>query len=133
MDASAINAPFLLSKLANHNRQSNGDDPATPLTEAQRDLDRAPAEGGAATPSPGHQQQHQQQPAGNGGGLAVAEEKQGPPAFDAVFTNAALHWVRAPRTVIEGAKRVLRPGGRYICNIHAMRCVWLFVLHVWFA
>ncbi|CAN0515129.1 unnamed protein product, partial [Scytosiphon promiscuus] len=33
-------------------------------------------------------------------------------AFDAVFTNAALHWVRAPRTVIEGAKRVLRPGGR---------------------
>jgi len=33
--------------------------------------------------------------------------------FDAVFTNAALHWCkRDPAGVLESAKRVLKPGGR---------------------
>ena len=33
--------------------------------------------------------------------------------FDAVFTNAALHWCkRDPAGALESAKRVLKPGGR---------------------
>jgi SAM-dependent methyltransferase len=34
--------------------------------------------------------------------------------FDAVFSNAALHWMRRPATVIAGVKRALRPGGRFV-------------------
>lgn len=34
--------------------------------------------------------------------------------FDAVFTNAALHWVGAPAVVTAGVARALRPGGRYV-------------------
>src|SRR4026208_1590614 len=32
--------------------------------------------------------------------------------FDAVFTNAALHWMRRPELVIAGIHRRLRPRGR---------------------
>lgn len=34
--------------------------------------------------------------------------------FDAVFSNAALHWMQAPDLVIEGVARALRPGGRFV-------------------
>ena len=34
--------------------------------------------------------------------------------FDAVFSNAALHWMRAPDAVIAGVRRALRPGGRFV-------------------
>src|SRR5579883_3420435 len=34
--------------------------------------------------------------------------------FDAVFSNAALHWIRQPAAVIAGVARALRPGGRFI-------------------
>ncbi len=34
--------------------------------------------------------------------------------FDAVFTNAALHWIREPETVIAGVWRALQPGGRFV-------------------
>ncbi len=34
--------------------------------------------------------------------------------FDAVFTNAALHWMQEPATVAAGVFRALRPGGRYV-------------------
>lgn len=34
--------------------------------------------------------------------------------FDAVFTNAALHWMSQPGRVAEGVFRALRPGGRYV-------------------
>jgi SAM-dependent methyltransferase len=34
--------------------------------------------------------------------------------FDAVFSNAALHWMRKPKLVIEGVARALRPGGRFV-------------------
>jgi trans-aconitate methyltransferase len=35
--------------------------------------------------------------------------------FDAVFSNAALHWMRAdPDAVIRGVARALRPGGRFV-------------------
>ena len=34
--------------------------------------------------------------------------------FDAVFSNAALHWMKAdPDTVIGGVRRALKPGGRF--------------------
>ena len=52
---------------------------------------------------------------GRGGGNdSLGNRLEQPGGFDAVFTNAVLHWVRAPRTVIEGAKRVLKPGGRFV-------------------
>jgi trans-aconitate methyltransferase len=35
-------------------------------------------------------------------------------AFDAVFSNAVLHWVRDHRTVLAGVRRSLRPGGRLL-------------------
>jgi trans-aconitate methyltransferase len=35
--------------------------------------------------------------------------------FDAVFSNAALHWMkRDPDAVIQGVRRALRPGGRFV-------------------
>lgn len=34
--------------------------------------------------------------------------------FDAVFSNAALHWMRDPRAVIAGVRRALVPGGRFV-------------------
>jgi SAM-dependent methyltransferase len=34
--------------------------------------------------------------------------------FDAVFTNAALHWMRRPELVIDGIKRALKPHGRFV-------------------
>ncbi|MGI8724324.1 MAG: class I SAM-dependent methyltransferase [Methyloceanibacter sp.] len=40
--------------------------------------------------------------------LAFAQE------FDAVFSNAALHWMRAPELVVAGVARALNPGGRFV-------------------
>lgn len=37
--------------------------------------------------------------------------KQG---FDAVFTNAALHWMKQPEKVLAGVWNCLRPGGRFV-------------------
>jgi SAM-dependent methyltransferase len=34
--------------------------------------------------------------------------------FDAVFSNAALHWMRAPELVIAGVARALKRGGRFV-------------------
>jgi SAM-dependent methyltransferase len=34
--------------------------------------------------------------------------------FDAVFTNAVLHWVGHPEEVVRSVARALRPGGRFI-------------------
>lgn len=34
--------------------------------------------------------------------------------FDAVFTNAVLHWVQPPERVIEGVADCLKPGGRFV-------------------
>ena len=54
--------------------------------------------------------------------------------FDAVFTNAALHWVGQPDVVTAGVKRALKPGGRYVgefgghANIAAIRTALIAVL-----
>jgi SAM-dependent methyltransferase len=34
--------------------------------------------------------------------------------FDAVFSNAVLHWIPAADAVIAGVRRALRPGGRFV-------------------
>jgi SAM-dependent methyltransferase len=34
--------------------------------------------------------------------------------FDAVFSNAALHWMGSPEEVLVGVRRALRPGGRFV-------------------
>ncbi len=47
--------------------------------------------------------------------------------FDAVFSNAALHWMKRPDEVITGVFRALKPGGRFIgemggyMNVAALR------------
>lgn len=44
-------------------------------------------------------------------------------AFDAVFTNAALHWMKRPDRVIDGAWRALVPGGRFVGEFGGSGCV----------
>ncbi|WP_439533942.1 class I SAM-dependent methyltransferase [Polymorphobacter sp.] len=34
--------------------------------------------------------------------------------YDAVFSNATLHWIRPPETVIANVARALKPGGRFV-------------------
>jgi trans-aconitate methyltransferase len=34
--------------------------------------------------------------------------------FDAVFSNAALHWMKHPEPVIDGVWHALKPGGRFV-------------------
>jgi trans-aconitate methyltransferase len=36
--------------------------------------------------------------------------------FDAVFSNATLHWIKEPERVIAGIKKSLRPGGRFVAE-----------------
>jgi trans-aconitate methyltransferase len=36
--------------------------------------------------------------------------------FDAVFSNAALHWMTQPVEVIEGVRRALKPRGRFVAE-----------------
>jgi len=39
--------------------------------------------------------------------------------FDAVFSNAALHWMKRPDRVLGGVFRALRPGGRFVGELGA--------------
>jgi trans-aconitate methyltransferase len=43
--------------------------------------------------------------------------------FDAVFSNAALHWMRNPEAVISGVWRALRPQGRFVAEFGGHGCV----------
>jgi trans-aconitate methyltransferase len=47
----------------------------------------------------------------NGEALTFAAE------FDAVLSNAALHWMRRPDAVIDGVWRALKPGGRFVAEM----------------
>jgi SAM-dependent methyltransferase len=55
-------------------------------------------------------------------------------SFDAVFSNAALHWVRDQDAMMAEARRVLKPGGRFVAemgghgNIAAIRVGLMAVL-----
>jgi len=63
-------------------------------------------------------------------GQALAFEGE----FDAVFSNAALHWMREPDRVLAGVHRALRPGGRFVAefgghgNVAAITVALLAVL-----
>lgn len=46
-------------------------------------------------------------------GQSLAFERE----FDAVFSNAALHWMRPPETVLQGVRRALKPGGRFVAEM----------------
>jgi SAM-dependent methyltransferase len=54
--------------------------------------------------------------------------------FDAVFSNAALHWVRDHESMLAQVHRVLKPGGRFVAemggqgNIAAIRVALMAVL-----
>jgi trans-aconitate methyltransferase len=54
--------------------------------------------------------------------------------FDAVFSNAALHWMTDPDAVIAGAFRALKSGGRFVAeqggmgNVAAIRTALIAVL-----
>jgi trans-aconitate methyltransferase len=37
--------------------------------------------------------------------------------FDAVFSNAALHWMRSPKAVLAGVRRALKPEGRFVAEM----------------
>jgi trans-aconitate methyltransferase len=43
--------------------------------------------------------------------------------FDAVFSNAVLHWVRDADGAIASAFRALKPGGRFVAELGGHRCV----------
>jgi trans-aconitate methyltransferase len=43
--------------------------------------------------------------------------------FDAVFSNAALHWMRHPDAVIHGVWQALRPSGRFVAEFGGHGCV----------
>jgi SAM-dependent methyltransferase len=54
--------------------------------------------------------------------------------FDAVFSNAALHWMTRPEAVIAGVARALKPGGRFVAeqggmgNVAAIRTALIAAL-----
>ena len=48
--------------------------------------------------------------------LADAKDFSFEEPFDAVFSNAALHWVKPPEKVIECVAQCLRPGGRFVAE-----------------
>jgi SAM-dependent methyltransferase len=43
--------------------------------------------------------------------------------FDAVFSNAAMHWMKRPDAVIAGVHKALRPGGRFVAELGGAGCV----------
>jgi SAM-dependent methyltransferase len=43
--------------------------------------------------------------------------------FDAVFSNAALHWMSNPAKVIAGVRRALKPHGRFVAEFGGHGCV----------
>jgi SAM-dependent methyltransferase len=55
-------------------------------------------------------------------------------SFDAVFSNAVLHWVRGQDAMLAEVRRVLRPGGRFVAemgghgNVAALRVAFMAVL-----
>jgi trans-aconitate methyltransferase len=54
--------------------------------------------------------------------------------FDAVFSNAVLHWVRGQDAMMAEVRRVLKPGGRFVAemgghgNVAAIRVAFMAVL-----
>ena len=57
--------------------------------------------------------------------VADAQKLAFGPEFDAVFSNATLHWMRNPDAAIDGAWRALKPGGRFVGECGGAGCVAL--------
>jgi len=51
--------------------------------------------------------------------VADAYEATTTEPVDAVFSNAALHWMTRPDDVIRAVRRLLRPGGRFVAELGA--------------
>jgi len=49
--------------------------------------------------------------------IADAAHFTAPRPFDAVFSNAALHWMKPPRAVARRISEALRPGGRFVAEM----------------
>ena len=58
-----------------------------------------------------------------------------PREFDAVFSNAALHWMTEPDAVIAGVAKAMKPGGRFVAefgghgNVAAIRTALSAVIY----
>lgn len=50
--------------------------------------------------------------------------------FDAVFSNAALHWMTKPKSVLRGVRRALRPSGRFVAEFGGHGCVAAIVVAI---
>jgi SAM-dependent methyltransferase len=67
-------------------------------------------------------------------GHALAEWAADQVPFDAVFSNAALHWMTDPSAVFRGVAKALRPGGRFVAeqgghgNVAAIRTALIAAL-----
>lgn len=48
-------------------------------------------------------------------------------SFDAVFSNAALHWIKEPERVITRVWEALRPGGRFVAEFGGKRNLQAFI------
>lgn len=55
--------------------------------------------------------------------LADGQALQFEQEFDAVFSNATLHWMPRADAVAEGVARALKPGGRFVAEFGGARCV----------
>ena len=49
--------------------------------------------------------------------LCAAEELPFAAEFDAVFSNAALHWVRGQDAMLAGVRKAHKPGGRFVAEM----------------
>ena len=52
-------------------------------------------------------------------GQALTYERE----YDAVFSNAAIHWMPRAEDVVAGVARALRPGGRFVAEFGGFGCV----------
>lgn len=55
--------------------------------------------------------------------VASGEELAFDDEFDAVFSNAALHWMKRADAVVDGVWRALAPGGRFVGEMGGDGCV----------
>ncbi len=49
--------------------------------------------------------------------VADARDFHFPEPFDAIFSNAALHWIKEPSSVLARIARSLKPGGRLVAEL----------------
>jgi trans-aconitate methyltransferase len=55
--------------------------------------------------------------------MADARDLEFQAEFDAVFSNAVLHWIRDADSVLSSVHRALKPGGRFVAELGGAGCV----------